>query len=236
MENDFRTTFIPKKPIVPQAAPTSAPVSKPVGILFVLAVIIFIASLAIAAGTYFYKSYQSKQVADLAVSLDKVQKSLDANVIKEFSIMDKRLRNAETLLSQHNVTYPLFDALRTTTLPAVRYTKMDFAFNDAGGLDVTMSGESDGYRSIALQSQALTQNTDLSGIIFSNFIVTPKGRVSFDVSFAIPKGDLAFSKNLGQLSGLNTQNDSTLENTPGDTAEPEATVTEEVTTEAPASN
>jgi hypothetical protein len=59
-----------------------------------------------------------------------------------------------------------------------------------------MSGESDGYRSIALQSQALSQNANLGDTIFSNFTVTPKGRVSFDVAFTIPKGDLSFAKNI----------------------------------------
>ncbi len=73
---------------------------------------------------------------------------------------------------------------------------MDMSFNEAGDLAVTMSGESDGYRSIALQSQALAQNATLNDTIFSNFTVTPKGRVSFDVAFVIPKADLVFTKNL----------------------------------------
>ena len=196
MENEFRTTFIPKKPIVPQSSQNSAPVSKPVGILFVISVIIFVVSLAIAGGMYGYKAYLQKEVADLSNSLNLVQKNLDPNTIKEFTVMDKRLRNSETLLNQHVITSPLFHVLGVTTLPTIRYTKMDMSFNDVGNLSVTMSGESDGYRSIALQSQALAQNANLSDTIFSNFTVTPKGRVSFDVAFTIPKTDLSFAKNL----------------------------------------
>ena len=196
METDFRTTFIPKKPMIPQSAPSQAPVSRPAGIVFVISVIIFVVSLIIAGSVYGYKSYLNKEVADLAIQLDRVQKTLDPNTIKEFTVMDKRLRNSETLLNQHYVMYPLFEVLRTTTLPAVRYTKLDLAYNETGDLVATLSGESDGYRSIALQSQALAQNADLKNTIFSNFVVTPKGRVSFDVSFSIPKGDLSFEKNL----------------------------------------
>lgn len=196
MENEFRTTFIPKTPLAQQSSQNSAPVSKPVGILFVVSLIIFIVSIAIAGGMYGWKTYLDKQVAELAVSLDRVQKSLDPNTIKQFTVMDKRLRNSETLLNQHIVTSPLFTMLGATTLPTVRYTKMDMAFNDTGNLSVAMSGESDGYRSIALQSQALSQNANLGDTIFSNFTVTPKGRVSFDVAFTIPKGDLSFAKNI----------------------------------------
>lgn len=201
MEADFRTTFIPKKPMIPQSAPSQAPVSRPAGILFVISVIIFIVSLGIAGAVYGYKTYLNNEVADLAVQLDRVQKTLDPSTIKEFTIMDKRLRNSEMLLNQHYVMYPLFEVLRTTTLPTVRYTKLDLAYNEGGDLVATLSGESDGYRSIALQSQALAQNADLKNTIFSNFVVTPKGRVSFDVSFSIPKGDLSFEKNINGLNG-----------------------------------
>lgn len=196
METEFRTTFIPKKPIVPQSTQTQIPVSKPVGIFFVIAVIIFVMSLIIAGSAYGYKAYLQKDVADLSNQLIIVQRNLDPNTIKEFTVMDKRLRNSETLLNQHIVTSPLFSVLGATTLPTVRYTKMDMSFNEAGDLAVTMSGESDGYRSIALQSQALAQNATLNDTIFSNFTVTPKGRVSFDVAFVIPKADLVFTKNL----------------------------------------
>ena len=186
MEQEFRTTFIPKRPIVQATASSSVQTSKPVGIVFVISLLIFIISLAIGGGVYAYKLYLQKDVDDLAVSLDKVQKNLDPNAIKEFSVMDKRLRNSELLLNKHEVIFPVFKVLGATTLPTVRYTKMD----------VALSGESDGYRSIALQSQALAQNADLQDTIFSNFVVTPKGRVSFDLSFTVPKSDLAFNKNI----------------------------------------
>lgn len=197
MEQEFRTTFIPKKPIAQPTVSSSAPVGKPVGILFVIAVVIFIISGACAAGAYFYKSYQAKETALLADSLEKVQKNLETNVVKEFTIMDKRLKNAETLINQHTVIAPLFLALQKSTLPAVRYTKLDVSFDENRNLVAKLSGESDGYRSIALQSQALAQNTSFKNILFSNFVVTPKGRVSFDVTFSLPISDLAFDKFIG---------------------------------------
>ena len=201
MEQEFRTTFIPKKPIVPQPASSVGAVSKPVGIIFTISLIIFIVSLCIGGGVYLYKSYLEKQVAELSSSLEALQRNIDPNVIKEFTVMDKRLKNSEVLINQHAVLSPLFTVLRTTTLPTVRYTKLDMTFSDNRDLQITMSGESDGYRSIALQSQALAKNANLKNTIFSNFVVTPKGRVAFDVSFMIPATDLAFAKNLDNFSG-----------------------------------
>lgn len=204
MEQEFRTTFIPKKPIVPQPVSSAGTVSKPIGIIFTISLIIFIISLCIGGGVYLYKSYLEKQVAELASSLETLQRNIDPNVIKEFTVMDKRLKNSEVLINQHAVLSPLFTVLRTTTLPTVRYTKLDMSFSDNRDLQITMSGESDGYRSIALQSQALAKNANLKNTIFSNFVVTPKGRVAFDVSFMIPATDLAFAKNLDNFSGAMT--------------------------------
>lgn len=206
MEQEFRTTFIPKKPIAQPTVSSSAPVGKPVGILFVIAVVIFIISIVCAAGAYFYKSYQTKETAVLADSLVKVQKNLETNVVKEFTIMDKRLKNAETLVNQHTVVAPLFLALQKSTLPAVRYTKLDVSYDENKNLVTKLSGESDGYRSIALQSQALAQNTSFKNILFSNFVVTPKGRVSFDVTFSLPIADLAFDKFIGTYQPATTIN------------------------------
>lgn len=208
MEQEFRTTFIPKKPIVTPTASLGNPVSKPVGIIFTVSLIIFIISIAIGGGVYLYKSYLEKQVTDLVSQLEILQRNIDPNVIKEFTIMDKRLKNSELLINQHAVVSPLFAVLRNTTLPTIRYSKLDISFNDSRDLEVTMSGESDGYRSIALQSQALAKNANLKNTIFSNFVVTPKGRVAFDVAFTVPTTDLAFTKNIDSFSGsiTTTQN------------------------------
>jgi flagellar basal body-associated protein FliL len=194
MEQEFRTTFIPKKPIAPTPVSSSGSSGKPVGIFFVIALIIFITTLAAAGGAYLYKSYLKGEVASLVSSLELVQKKIDSTFIKEATTMDKRLKNADTLLNQHTVVAPLFIALSQSTLPAVRYTKLDLSFDENKNMVAKLSGESDGYRSIALQSQALSEKTSLKNIIFSNFVVTPKGRVSFDVSFTLPITDLSFEK------------------------------------------
>lgn len=200
MEQEFRTTFIPKKPLVQTPVSSGTPVSRPVGIVFVISLIIFIISIMMGAGVFLYKSYLEKEVADLVVKLEKLQENIDPNAIREFSLMDKRLKNAETLINQHAVISPLFSVLRSTTLPTVRYSKFDGTFGENRDLQVTMSGESDSYRSIALQSQTLAKNANLKNTIFSNFVVTPKGRVAFDVSFSIPVSDLSFAKHTDQVT------------------------------------
>ncbi len=215
MEGEFRTTFIPKKPVVAVPTPGATSVSRPVGILFVIGLVIFIATGVIAGGAYGYRALLTKDVADLQVSLKRVQDNLETNVIKEFTIMDKRLRNAQTLVSGHTVIGQVFTVLSSTTLPTVRYTKMDVSFDESRNLVATLSGESDGYRSIALQSQALSEKANIKDMIFSNFVVTPKGRVSFDMSFSIPAADLSFTKMVAATDSVDEiSSETVIEETP----------------------
>lgn len=194
MEQEFRTTFIPKKPVIESPVSSGVPVSRPVGIIFVLSLIILLITAVIGGGIYVYQKIEIERVAQLRTEVENIQKKLDVNAVKEFTLLDKRLKNADMLLGQHLVTYPLYEILESSTLPAVRYTKLDIAFNEAKDLVVNVSGESDGYRSIALQSQALAKNPNLKNIIFSNFVVTPRGQVSFDVAFSIAKGDITYER------------------------------------------
>jgi hypothetical protein len=48
-----------------------------------------------------------------------------------------------------------------------------------------MSGTADSYQSIAQQSDVLGSSTFLKNVIFSNFFLTPQGKVSFDLSFGL---------------------------------------------------
>ncbi len=239
MEQEFRTTFIPKKPIAaPQSTSQKVTYSKPVGIVFTVSLIVLIISAALGGGVYFYKNYLIEQVSGLDSSLQKLQQNIDPKVIKEFTVVDKRLKNSETLVNQHTVLSPLFTVLRTATLPEIRYTKLDMSFNETHDLQVTLSGESDGYRSIALQSQALARTTNLKNTIFSNFVVTPKGRVSFDVTFTIPVSDLTFAKNIDGFSGTLKDNQITSiksvalpQNESGNTINTSETIIEDSTVE-----
>lgn len=205
MDQEFRTTFIPKTPVAPASA-SSRPsqVGRPTGILFTLGILVLIITGILAGGVYFYEKIENEKTTTLQNQIAELERRLETNVIQEFNVLDKRFRNADTLLKQHTVFYPIFRMLESSTLPEVRYTKLDIALNESGDVIATLSGESDGYRSIALQSQALSTNQVLKNIIFSNFVVTPRGFVSFDMSFLVGKNDVTYAKHFS--APVTTQN------------------------------
>jgi hypothetical protein len=193
MENQFTTTFIPKKPLA-QETVSSAPISRPVGLFSTLVTLLFFISLIIAGGVYFFEKYEMNNVAVLAESVKKIEKGFEPQLISELQSLDKQLRNGNLVLKNHVVVSPIFDMLESSAIKQVRFTKFDLVFDDVKGVLVKMSGESDGYPSIAQQSDVLGSNSSLKDTIFSNFFLNQKGRVSFDVAFGVRPDLVDFEK------------------------------------------
>jgi hypothetical protein len=192
MENQFTTTFIPKKPMVQETASSSAPVSRPVGILSSLSLVIFFITIALGGGVYFWEQYETSNVALLADSVKKVEKEFEPQLITQLQSLDKQLRNANILVKNHTVASPLFDLLESTTLKQVQFGKFDYSVDEKTGVQVRMSGIADGYQSIAQQADVLGASTFLKNVIFSNFFLNQQGKVSFDLSFGITPDFLNF--------------------------------------------
>jgi hypothetical protein len=194
MENQFTTTFIPKKPLTQPVENGRVPVSRPVGLFSTIAMLLFFATIAAGVGVYFWEQYETKSVATLSDSIKKIEKGFEPQLISQLQTLDKQLRNGNLVVKNHRVVSPMFDMLETATLKQVRFTKFDLAFDEVKGALVKMSGESDGYRSIAQQSDVFGANTFLKDTIFSNFFLTQKGKVSFDVSFGLKPDFVDFEK------------------------------------------
>lgn len=193
MENQFTTTFIPKKPMVPDTASDSAPVSRPVGLLSSISLILFFITIALGIGVYIWEQYEIKNVAVLATSVTTVEKEFEPQLITQLQSLDKQLRNANILLTNHTVASPIFDLLESSTLKQVQFGKFDYSVDSTNGVTIKMSGIADGYQTIAQQSDVLGASTFLKNVIFSNFFLTPQGKVSFDLSFGVTPDFLSFS-------------------------------------------
>lgn len=202
-QGQFTTTFIPKKPLAEVAPRSSGPVSRPVGFLSSISLVVFFITALLAGGVYFLKGYQEKNLAVLNESIKKIEKTFEPELVTELQALDRQLKNGSILVKNHTVVSPIFDLLESATLKSVKFTKFDVVFDDVKGVQVKMSGEADGYRSIAQQSDVFGANSYLKDAIFSNFFLNPKGQVSFDLSFGVRPDFVDFEK--APLAGLTQQ-------------------------------
>lgn len=192
MEKDFQTSFIPKKPMMEEQATQV----RPVGFLTIISVFIFLTMFIATTAIYFYKDVLSKNVTEMKNNLNLAQNRFEPSKIVQLQVLDKRLRAATEILSQHTAISPIFQTLQDITMKSVRYTKFDYIFGENSKIDVKMSGIAIGYRSIALQSDLFTQNKFLINPVFSNLSLDNIGNVVFDLEFSIDPSFIDYQQTL----------------------------------------
>ena len=199
MDNNFQTSFIPKKPL----AEDRVPVVTHTSIFSFIATLIFFGALASAAGMYFYKASLTKSISSMSAQLDTARNSFEPALITELKTLDRRITNAKTLLDRHIVVSPIFAALEESTLKSIQFTKFSYLTPADSGAPVTvhMSGRARDYASIALQSDQLATNKNIHNSIFSNLALDEKtGTVAFDLVFTVDADLVRFTNHLERLT------------------------------------
>jgi len=230
MDNDFQTTFIPKKPIgeMPQAAKPEQH-NPSVGIFTMLATVIFIIALIASGGVYLYENLLHSKIAEMQGSLKAAEGRIEQSFIVELQDLDKRLRNSNQLLAGHIALSPLFRFIEDNTLKSVQYDSFDFSFEE-GRPVATLTGRARQYRAIAEQSIRFGDSNLIETHVFSNFTLTQQGQVSFSLKI-VPSDDLLyFERSRSRVAGSATIETSVVpvENTlaPTDTTDQDGTVSD----------
>lgn len=183
MEQNFQTSFIPKKPMIKEPEVSS----RPVGILLIISLFILFTVLVVSGGLYFYKASIVKKIADSQENLNRNQNRFEPEAIKKFQLLDKRLKAASEILAKHISVVPIFEALQQLTMKTVRFTRFTYELGttENPAINIKMSGIAIGYKSIALQSDLFTRNKNLIDPVFSNLNLDASGNVLFDLGFSV---------------------------------------------------
>jgi len=184
MEQNFQTSFIPKKPILGGSVNYASPT---VSFFLIFSLLIFFSILITTGGLYFYKGILIKKITGMERTLALANNRFEPSKIIELQTFDKRLRSSSEILSKHITITPIFNALEQLTMKSVRFTNFSYNLGDdnKATINVKMSGIAIGYRSIALQSDLFAKNKNLIDPIFSNLTLDDNGNVSFDLEFSV---------------------------------------------------
>ncbi len=199
----FQTSFIPKKALT-EERPTKV---RPVSLFLFLATILFIASVAAAGFVYFTKAGLVRGVAGMRADLDRAAAAFESDFIADLQDLDRRISSAKTILENHVSISPIFESLEALTLKSVQFTKFEHTVTGSGAsalVVVKMSGKTDEYESLALQSDALTKNKYFKDPVFSNLNIDDKGNVLFDLTFTVDPNLVLYGEALKRLDGMDS--------------------------------
>ncbi len=196
MEQNFQTSFIPKKPMVNER---SAP-PRPVGPLLVVSLFALFTVFLAFGGLYFYKGITEKKIENMKSNLALAQNRFEPAKLAELQVLDQRLRAGSEIIANHTVITPIFDALEEMTMKTVRFITFAYTLGEGKGLPakIKMTGQAAGYRSVALQSDLFAKNKSFIDPVFSNLALDQSGNVLFDLEFSVEPAFLNYKQTITQ--------------------------------------
>ncbi len=186
----METSFIPKKNYSKKIAKSSY-----VGLSLAIASFIFVIAVVSSVGVFFYKGFLERGIENKSKILEKEKGGLDLALIQELSQFDKRMEVAKEILGNHTSLVYLFNFLEENTLKEVVFKSFDFEVNKEG-YKLILEGKANSYSSVAVQSDILGKNKNITDPIFSGLGVNSEGDIVFTVSMMIDPKLILYKDNL----------------------------------------
>jgi hypothetical protein len=205
MEPPIPTSFIPKRPVSSEPV-TTAHHSHTVGLLSILATIVVIATGISYGGVQVYQKQLLAQKAKTDAQINEARKGIGTDFLGDMKRLDARIEGVKAVLGNHIVVTPIFAALEQTTLRSIQYKSFSYVFTTdqatrATLVQVTLMGSAKSYATIALQSDAFTQNNLIKNPVFSELTIDEKtSAVNFKLVFTVSPASLSYESFIASLS------------------------------------
>jgi hypothetical protein len=178
MDPTASNSFIPKKNLEGNYARQGRAGT---GLVLLLSILIFIASLVAAGGVFAYTGILKQLIVNKSASLELNKKAYDPAVIEELISTDRRINEAQKLLAAHIAPSAIFAFLSQQTLEKVQLTSFDYS-KEEEKIKISLKGLADSFSSVALQSDQFAASKVLKDIVFSDVNVeNVSGKVGFSV-------------------------------------------------------
>jgi hypothetical protein len=172
-------SFIPRD--APVAAPRGVPGRGLAELLTLIALVLFVASAALAIGVFLYSQYLQSNASSKVDQLERARAAFEPSLINELTRLDDRMRAAGEVLGGHIAPSAFFRMLEQTTIQTVAFTSLDFEATDDERMNITMEGVAESVNAIALQADLFSKGGMVTSPIFSNINREFDG-VHFDLS------------------------------------------------------
>ncbi|MDO8575953.1 MAG: hypothetical protein Q7R90_01420 [bacterium] len=153
-------------------------------LLLLVAIVIFVASAALAIGVFLYGQYLVTENNSKVAQLKRAEAGFQPALIQQLTRLDDRMHAADRVLSAHIAPSLFFKALEEATLQTISFQTLDFQVVENQNLTVKMAGVAESVNSIALQADLFSKNGVVTNPIFSNIARQPDG-VHFNLAAVV---------------------------------------------------
>ncbi len=190
MESPINTSFIPSEI---RGGKGTRGVELPGGsdIFVVLSVVLFVASVALAAGVFLYQGYLQTATKTKSSELDRAKAAFEPSLINQLTRLDDRMLAGEKLLEAHIAPTVILRILEQSTLQSVAFDSFSFSGSDKSKMTLRMQGVAKSVNAIALQADLFGKTGVIASPIFSN-ITRQQDGIHFEVSAVVNPANITY--------------------------------------------
>lgn len=196
MDTKFQTSFIPKKAIKPEVTRAR---SESVSVFMLIAIILFILSLAVAGGVFAYKKVLIGRIDKMNIQLSQAKNSFEPESIKKWGRLSQRIESTRKVLASHTVVSPVFSLLENATLASVKFDSFSYELKDNGVSSLFMTGKANTFGSVALQSDVFGQEPFIKNPVFSDLNPDQNGAILFKFNSTLDGALVSYKNNMAAL-------------------------------------
>ncbi len=185
MEPKFQNSFIPKRPVVSGQGSSIPTRRKQASFFGVIVTLVFLIMLAAVGGVFGYTKYLESDISVKKDALNVAVGDVNLEEIHALLVADTQLKSAASLLQGHLMPTRFFEHLEDLTLHSIQFTDFSYTAYPGKNAHIQMSGTSNSYSSLALQSDVFAQDDQVVSALFSSFDLSDTGRVTFEVDMEI---------------------------------------------------
>jgi hypothetical protein len=159
----------------------------------VIAIIILLASLALAGAVFLYKEFIATQLTSKRASLERAKEEFDPALIARMTRLDDRMHSATEILHTHIAPTVFFNVLSQATLTTVSFQSLEMKTSSAQNITLKMQGVAQSINSIALQADLFSKNHVIKDPVFSRIDQQSDG-VRFNLTALINPANISYGQ------------------------------------------
>lgn len=194
MASTPRSSFIPKQ-VTSSAIPQKVRRTRVFSIVGFFTSLILLVSILTAGGVFFYKDFVvERDLEAIKARLESERAEFNDEKLRGIKNFDLKIELAKSILNEHIAPSRVFDALEARTKQSVQYTSFNYTKRPSGNVTVELSGVTDEFAKVALQSMQyqedlVLENAYMTSVGLGTHTATPEeanpGLVTKQISFSL---------------------------------------------------
>lgn len=202
MDPKFKTSFIPKSPIVSSSV-SNDQVYRPssLSLFSIIVITLFLASILASGFVFLSINRENSKIREITDELALAKQAFEPAVIEELLTVSNQIKSIKELMQKHISISNLFYLFQSITIQNTSFSSFVFD-RSTKNITVRIGGEALSYGHASKQAQIFSETGFMSNISYTNLKLNEDGTVSINMNTEVDTNSISYLETIKRLSFL----------------------------------